>query len=216
MNLFPTLRLATPAVFCAGLIACAGPNESATPVVVRTPPPQKYESTISNYLAFRVRNPQKNTELSFGQPEPGACALDGYVTGRRGWVVPVSQATRTPEATGKETMRIDIKQYYFWFLGDTIAGITPRVELCPGMEPTMIDSAPRSAAVGGFVTTPTAAATDPRVDAAEAAKRDRAKGATGQKSKAAQKSKKTGSPATATKAGGAAVSPAGSVSTDTK
>ena len=35
--------------------------------------------------------------------------------------------------TGKDTIRINTKQYYFWFLGSTIAGITPRIELCPGL-----------------------------------------------------------------------------------
>jgi hypothetical protein len=220
MNLFQTLRLATCSVLGAGLIACAGPGEPTTPTVVRTPPPQKYENTITNYFAFRVRSPQKNSELSFGQPEPGACALDGYITGRRGWVVPVSQATRASEVTGKETIRVNIKQYYFWFLGDTIAGITPRVELCPGLEATLIDGAAPSAAVGGFVTTasPLPSRSEPRVDIADPSKRERAKGATNQKPKTGQKAKKSGSSSSevgkaATKAGNPLSNPGRSTAT---
>jgi hypothetical protein len=91
-----------------------------------------YEKTVTDYLAFKIRNPQKNAEVTFGQPEPGACALDEYTTSSRGWVVPVAYSTRTGEA-GKDTIRINTKQYYFWFLGSTIAGITPRIELCPGL-----------------------------------------------------------------------------------
>jgi hypothetical protein len=59
--------------------------------------------------------------------------LDAYTTSSRGWVVPVAYSTRSGEATGKDTIRINTKQYYFWFLGNTIAGITPRIELCPGI-----------------------------------------------------------------------------------
>jgi len=210
MNMFPSFRSAAPSVLCAGLIACAGPGEPTTPVVVRTPPPQQYENTITNYLAFRIRNPQKNSELTFGQPEPGACALDGYITGRRGWVVPVSYATRTGEATGKETIRINIKQYYFWFLGDTIAGITPRIELCPGLEATLIEVAPPSTPAGGLLPTVVPVAAKPEV--ADPSKRERAKGATGQKPKTGQQAKKSSSSAdagrkTATKAGSSGVPP---------
>jgi hypothetical protein len=216
MNLSSTFGLATSAVLCAALIACAGPGEPTTATVVRTPAPQKYESTITNYFAFRIRNPQKNSELTFGQPEPGACALDGYITGRRGWVVPVSYSTRTGEVAGKEPIRFNIKQYYFWFLGDTIAGITPRIELCPGLEATLIEGAPPSAAAGGLLPVAGPLATKPdareRVDAADASKRERPKGAAGQKPKTGQQAKKSGSASSdarkgTTKAGSSAVNP---------
>ena len=118
--------LATLVVGCASV-----DTEPAT--VVRTPPPQNYEKAITDYLAFKIRTPQKNAEIKFGAPEPGACALDAYTTSSRGWVVPVAYATRSGEATGTETIRINAKQYYFWFLGNTIAGITPRIEACPGV-----------------------------------------------------------------------------------
>jgi len=132
MNLLSCFKLAAPATLAALVIGCAS-VDSAPPTVVRTAPPQNYEKTITNYLAFRIRDPQKNAEISVGAPEPGACALDAYTTSSRGWVVPVAYATRSGEATGKDTIRINSKQYYFWFLGNTIAGITPRVELCPGV-----------------------------------------------------------------------------------
>ena len=118
----------------AGLVAgCASGVDPGPPTVVRTPPPQNYEKTVTDYLAFKIRTPQKNAEINIGAPEPGACALDAYTTSSRGWVVPVAYATRSGEATGKETIRINAKQYYFWFLGNTIAGITPRIESCPGV-----------------------------------------------------------------------------------
>ena len=91
-----------------------------------------YQKTVTDYLAVKIRNQPKNAEVTVGQPEPGACSLDAYTTSSRGWVVPVAYSTRTGEA-GKDTIRINTKQYYFWFLGSTIAGITPRIELCPGL-----------------------------------------------------------------------------------
>lgn len=132
MKLLSCFKVAAAASLCAAVVGCASGVDS-TPTVVRTPPPQNYQTTITNYLAFKIRNPPKNAEVKFGPPEPGACALGGYVTSSRGWVVPVAYATRTGEATGKETIRINAKQYYFWFLGDTLAGVTPRIELCPGV-----------------------------------------------------------------------------------
>jgi hypothetical protein len=134
MNPLSPFKLVIPSALCAALIGCAS-TDTTTTEVVRTPPPRNYEKTITDYLAFKIRNPQKNAEVNFGAPEPGACALDAYTTSSRGWVVPVAYLTRTGEATGKETIRINTKQYYFWFLGNTIAGITPRIELCPGNGP---------------------------------------------------------------------------------
>jgi hypothetical protein len=121
--------------------------------VVRTPPPRGYEKTITNYLAFRIRNPAKNAEISVGRPEPGPCSLDVSSASARGWVVPVAYASHTGAVTGKETIYITAKQYYFWFLGDTIAGITPRIELCPGLGSAFSESAPPVAAAGALVTT---------------------------------------------------------------
>ena len=134
MNTLSSFRLAiSSALFCAALVGCASSDDAATTTVVRTPPPRNYEKTVTDYLAIKIRNQPKNAEVSFGAPEPGACTLDAYTTSSRGWVVPVAYSTRTGEATGKDTIRINTKQYYFWFLGNTIAGITPRIELCPGL-----------------------------------------------------------------------------------
>jgi hypothetical protein len=132
MNIFHRLRWLSPAL-CAVLAACAGTAEPPSPAVVRTPPPQDYEKTIHNYFAFKVRSPQKNAQINVARPEPGSCALDGHFNSIRGWVVPVAYETRTGELTGRETIRITAKPYYFWFLGNTIAGVTPRLETCPGI-----------------------------------------------------------------------------------
>ncbi len=145
MNLLSSFRLTTFSSLCAALVGCAGIGEPATPTVSRTPPPQGYEKTIANYLAFKIRGQQKNVVLSFGSPEPGSCPLDGYIASSRGWVVPVVYETRTREPTGKETVHITTRQYFFWFLGDTIAGITPRIELCPGAGTIFLDGAAPSA-----------------------------------------------------------------------
>jgi len=125
---------------CALLAACATSQEPAAPAVVRTRAPQDYEKTINNYLAFRLR-PQKNTRVSVAPPEPGDCPIDGTPSSIRGWVVPVTQETFSGELTGKDTIRITAKPYWFWFSGDTIAGITPRADLCPGIVSAFDDPA---------------------------------------------------------------------------
>jgi len=131
MNQLSSFRLLSSLALCAALVGCAS-SADTTPAVVRTPPPVNYQKTVTDYLAVKIRNQPKNAEVTVGQPEPGACSLDAYTTSSRGWVVPVAYSTRTGEA-GKDTIRINTKQYYFWFLGSTIAGITPRIELCPGL-----------------------------------------------------------------------------------
>jgi len=131
MNQLSSFRLLSSLALCAALVGCAS-SADTTPAVVRTPPPVNYQKTVTDYLAVKIRNQPKNAEVTVGQPEPGACSLDAYTTSSRGWVVPVAYSTRTGEA-GKDTIRINTKQYYFWFLGNTIAGITPRIELCPGL-----------------------------------------------------------------------------------
>jgi len=189
MNPLSPFKLVIPSALCAALIGCAS-TDTTTTEVVRTPPPRNYEKTITDYLAFKIRNPQKNAEVNFGAPEPGACALDAYTTSSRGWVVPVAYLTRTGEATGKETIRINTKQYYFWFLGNTIAGITPRIELCPGNGPGF--EAPPNPATA-LVTT-----ASPASGTGEAQRRDddAAAAASGQKPKATSSSKKSGTSST--------------------
>ena len=168
-------------------VGCSSGVDTGPATVVRTPPPQAYEKTITDYLAFKIRTPQKNAEINIGAPEPGACALDAYTTSSRGWVVPVAYATRSGEATGKETIRINAKQYYFWFLGNTIAGITPRLESCPGVG-TSFEMPPVAAAPIATPTAPARASADaqPRDEVAPVA----AKTTSGQKRKAAAPAKK--------------------------
>lgn len=131
MDVLSAFRIVWPMAVCAALVACAsaGPDPAG---VVRGRAPQGYEKTINSYFAFKVRNPRKNVEIGVDKPEPSDCPLDGYITSTRGWVVPVVYATRTGAMTGKETINITGKQYYFWFSGDTLAGVTTRLELCPG------------------------------------------------------------------------------------
>ena len=164
MNPLSSSRLALVAASCAVLLGCAGTTPPANPGVSRTPPPQDYEKTITSYFAFRVRGPQKNTVINFAPPEPGACALDGHAASMRGWVVPVVFSTRSGQ--GLSTVNIDAKQYYFWFLGNTIAGITPRQEQCPGIGVTLTELSPPIVPAGGFaaVALPTgpAATREPR------------------------------------------------------
>jgi hypothetical protein len=196
-------KCVTTAALAAVVVGCASGVDSGPPTVVRTPPPQNYESTITNYLAFKIRGPQKNAEINVGAPEPGACSLDAYTTSSRGWVVPVAYATRSGEATGKETIRINTKQYYFWFLGNTIAGITPRIELCPGVgasfESPPADTAPAGTASAAAVRTSGEAQGRDDIAATSATKKDGAQGASkpasGQKSKAAAPAKKKSSAA---------------------
>ncbi len=184
-----------PSILCAGLVACAGTGEPGAPTVVRTPPPVGYEKTITNYLAFRIRGPQKNAELSVSAPEPGGCALDGYAAGRRGWVVPVVYATRSGEATGRETININTRQYYFWFLGNTIAGITPRLESCPGVEAAFGDLMPAADAAAALQTVsfpaPATKAEAPRAEGAAAADRPAGAGAPKQRAASSKKSGKS-------------------------
>ena len=125
------------------LAACATSSEPAAPTVVRTRAPVAYEKTVNNYLAFKLR-PQKNTRISVAPPEPGDCPIDGTPSSIRGWVVPVTHETFSGELTGKDTIRITAKPYWFWFNGETIAGITPRADLCPGIVSAFDDAKPRA------------------------------------------------------------------------
>jgi len=189
MNPLSSFTLVISSALCAALVGCAS-TDATTTEVVRTPPPRNYEKTITDYLAFKIRNPQKNAEVNFGAPEPGACALDAYTTSSRGWVVPVSYLTRTGEATGKETIRINTKQYYFWFLGNTIAGITPRIELCPG-NGAGFEAPPPNPATAALVTTASPASATGDADVAGASKAP-----SGQKPKATSSTKKSGASST--------------------
>jgi len=190
MNLLSSSKSAASATLCAVVVGCAS-VDTAPPTVVRTPAPQNYEKTVTNYLAFRIRNAPKNAEISVGAPEPGACSLDAYTTSSRGWVVPVAYVTRSGEVTGKETIRINAKQYYFWFLGNTIAGITPRIDLCPGVGSGFEMPSPEPvplAATGTAKREADGAAAGP-----QSPDSDRIKPAAGQKSKASASTKKKSS-----------------------
>lgn len=136
-------RVLSVSLASALLAGCATSTEPAAPAVVRTRAPVAYEKTINNYLAFRLR-PQKNTRVSVAPPEPGDCPIDGTPSSIRGWVVPVTQETFSGELTGKDTIRITAKPYWFWFNGETIAGITPRADLCPGIVSAFDEPKPRA------------------------------------------------------------------------
>jgi hypothetical protein len=193
MNAPCSFKLPICSVLCAAIVGCASNADTATPTVVRTPAPRNYEKTITDYLAFKIRNPQKNAEVSFGAPEPGACALDAYTTSSRGWVVPVAYFTRSGEATGKDTIQINTKQYYFWFLGNTIAGITPRIEVCPG-NGASFEAPPNPA------TAAVAATASPASTSGEAQRREDAASATASKAAGGEKPKGTSSTKKAGKA----------------
>ena len=113
------------------LAGCASTPEPEAPVVIRGRAPIGFEKTIRDYFAFRMPEPQSNVEVSFGKPEPGGCPLGLGRSSERGWVVPVAYATRRGSPTGRETINITGREYYFWFVTDTIAGVTTKMELCP-------------------------------------------------------------------------------------
>ena len=185
MKPLSSFGLLSSLALCAALVGCAS-SADTTPAVVRTPPPVNYQKTVTDYLAVKIRNQPKNAEVTVGQPEPGACSLDAYTTSSRGWVVPVAYSTRTGEA-GKDTIRINTKQYYFWFLGNTIAGITPRIELCPGIG-AGFEAPPPDPAAGGL-----AATASPGSATGEAPRREEADSAGASKAASGQKPKATSS-----------------------
>jgi hypothetical protein len=195
MNPLSSFRLLSSLALCAALVGCAS-SADTTPAVVRTPPPVNYQKTVTDYLAVKIRNQPKNAEVTVGQPEPGACSLDAYTTSSRGWVVPVAYSTRTGEA-GKDTIRINTKQYYFWFLGNTIAGITPRIELCPG-NGAGFEAPPTDPAAGGL-----AAVASPGPASGEAQRREEADLAAASKAASGQKPKATSSGKAKKKSGNA-------------
>ncbi len=153
---------ALSSALCAALVACASTSEPASPNAGRGRAPQGYDKTITSYFAFKVRGPKNNVEISVDRPEPSDCPLDGYITSTRGWVVPVVYATRAGAMSGKEPIYITAKQYYFWFRGDTIAGITPRMELCPGSGTSLIEVSQALAAAEGSPSVATSLSTAPK------------------------------------------------------
>jgi hypothetical protein len=116
-----------------GLVAGCATRETAAEAstVTRSRAPVDYERAIGDYFSFRIPGSHKNRELSFGKPQPGGCPLGLHRSSQRGWVVPVVYVTRTGVPTGREAINITAKEHFFWFSGETIAGITPRIELCP-------------------------------------------------------------------------------------
>lgn len=180
MSLMPRCRCLLAAMPCAALIACAATTDLSVTAVARTAAPQDYEKTITNFFAFKLPGPQKNTHIAVAQPEPGDCALGRYSTSMRGWVVPVFYRTFSGELASGDTIQINEKQYYFWFHGNTIAGISRRLELCPGLGTAFGDSDPSAAVAARLVPAATEAPAgpeaSPRGAARIAVKADRAKG----------------------------------------
>ena len=159
MRPLSSFRLVTLVASCAVLLGCAGTAAPENSRVARTLAPKDFEKTITSYFAFRMRGPQTNTVINFAPPEPGECGLDGYLNSIRGWVVPVVYSTRSGQ--GLSRVDIDAKQYYFWFLGNTIAGITPRRELCPGVGANLTELSPPILPAGGFAAAVFAAPPEP-------------------------------------------------------
>jgi hypothetical protein len=188
MKLSSTIKLASLCAACVVLAGCETTAEQAPPTAVRTRAPQAYEKAITNYLAFRIRGPQNNAEINIGTPEPSNCALDEFVNSSRGWVVPVAHATRTGVPSGKETINIVTRQYFFWFRGDTISGLTSRIDSCPGATVTEF---PQPAPVADLAAAGAAAPAQAR---AETSGRDAA---------AAPEAAKAGRPQDGAKSGGA-------------
>ncbi len=144
-----SFRSAVSSALCAAVVGCASTEDAGPPVVLRTAVPKGYEETINSFFALRIRGPQDNAVIAVSAPEPGACALGGYSASSRGWVVPTVYETRTREASGKGTVNVTTKLYYFWFLGNTIAGVSPRIEVCPGVGMTFGEEVlPKPAAEG--------------------------------------------------------------------
>ena len=130
MSLTPRCRCLLAAMPCAALIACAAATDLSVTAVARTAAPQDYEKTITNFFAFKLPGPQKNTYIAVAQPEPGDCAVGRYSTSMRGWVVPVgtvfgdsdpsaavaarlvpaaTEAPAEPEASPRRAARIAVK-----------------------------------------------------------------------------------------------------------
>ena len=138
--------------------------------MIRSAAPQGYEKTINDFFAFRIRGPQDNAVIGLGPPEPGACPLDGYSASSRGWVVPTVYETRTREPSGQGAVSVTSKQYFFWFLGSTIAGISPRIDLCPGVGVTFgEDASPKQVAQGSATATAPGGQKQDEADEASAA-----------------------------------------------
>jgi hypothetical protein len=90
---------------------------------VRSAPPTNQESSITTYFDFTARKVDPYRELAFGAPVRGKCVMTGNVLG---WVVPVEYKTRT-----KDSSKVTITTYFFWFSDEVIQGVTRRMELCP-------------------------------------------------------------------------------------
>ena len=115
----------------AALAGCASPGQLEQGVVDRTRAPVNYETTINSYFAFTIKNPPKNRKVEVSAPLPGGCPVGGHPSSERGWVVPVRYTTFSGVPGGKDILTIVTREYFFWFRQDTIAGVTPKIEICP-------------------------------------------------------------------------------------
>ena len=124
---FKTAATALLAACLASLIAgCAGNQPNPKELVVRSSPPQRYESSITNYFDATVRGIDPTRELVIGTPQRGACPMGASTGGYVGWVVPVEYKTRT-----KDSATVTVSHYFFWFSDETIRGVTRKMEVCP-------------------------------------------------------------------------------------
>lgn len=115
---------ATLLAVCLTIAGCATPPPVQT--VVRAVPPRHAESSITNYFDATAKSLDPNRELVIGTPQRGACPMGGNSGGYVGWVVPVEYKTRS-----KDSAKVTVTSYFFWFSDETIRGITRRMEVCP-------------------------------------------------------------------------------------
>ena len=138
------LQVGVSSALCAALVGCAS-SADTTPAVVRTPPPQttkrRSPTTWRSRSGIRRRTPRSPSVARAGCLRPGRVHHLEPGLGRAGGLLHAHR-----RSDGKDTIRINTKQYYFWFLGNTIAGITPRIELCPGIGASF-EAPPTAAAV---------------------------------------------------------------------
>lgn len=121
------VRLPLALALLGVLGACATRSEpAAEEAVVRSLPPQHYESAITNFINARARPGEGRREVAIGQPQRGNCPMGASHGGYVGWVVPVEQRTRSANSGV-----VTVTSSYFWFSDEVIRGVTRHMELCP-------------------------------------------------------------------------------------
>ena len=100
-----------------------GLSTPEAPRETRSAPPANHQSTITTYFDLTRKKVDPYRELAFGAPQRGKCLLAGNTLG---WVVPVEYKTRS-----KDSSKVTITTYFFWFSDELLQGVSRRMELCP-------------------------------------------------------------------------------------